>query len=34
MIRHNIGTPLKQNKYIFDIPIPFFHNLYSARVAQ
>jgi hypothetical protein len=20
-IRHNIGTPLKHNKYIFDIPI-------------
>jgi hypothetical protein len=28
LIRHNIGTPLKHNKYIFDIPIPFCHNLY------
>ena len=23
LIRHNIGTPLKHDKYIFDIPIPF-----------
>ena len=28
LIRHNIGAPLKHNKYIFDIPIPFCHNLY------
>ena len=28
LIRHNVGTPLKHNKYIFDIPIPFCHNLY------
>ena len=27
-IRHNIGTHLKHNKYIFDIPIPFCHNFY------
>ena len=26
LIRHNVGTPLKHNKYIFDIPIPFHHN--------
>ena len=30
LIRHNIGTP---NKYIFDIPIPFCHNL-SATFKQ
>jgi hypothetical protein len=35
LIRHNIGTPLKHNKYIFDIPIPFCHNLYlSATFKQ
>jgi hypothetical protein len=35
LIRHNIGTPLKHNKYIFDIPIPFCHNLYlSAAYKQ
>ena len=28
LIRHHVGTPLKHNKYIFDIPIPFCHNLY------
>ena len=28
LIRHNIGTSLKHNKYMFDIPIPFCHNLY------
>jgi hypothetical protein len=28
LIRHNIGTHLKHNKYIFDILIPFCHNLY------
>ena len=28
LIHHNIGNPLKHNKYIFDIPIPFCHNLY------
>ena len=30
LIRHNIGTSLKHNKYIFDIPIPFCHNLYQS----
>ena len=30
LIRHNIGNP---NKYIFDIPIPFCHNL-SATFKQ
>jgi hypothetical protein len=25
LICHNIGTPLKHDKYIFDIPIPFCH---------
>jgi hypothetical protein len=31
----NIGTHLKHNKYIFDIPIPFCHNLYlSATLKQ
>jgi hypothetical protein len=35
LIRHNIGTHLKHNKYIFDIPIPFCHNLYlSATLKQ
>ena len=35
LIRHNIGTRLKHNKYIFDIPIPFCHNLYlSATLKQ
>jgi len=28
LIRHNIGTHLKHNKYIFDISIPFCHPLY------
>jgi hypothetical protein len=28
LIRHNIGTHLKHNKYIFDISIPFCHHLY------
>jgi hypothetical protein len=28
LIRHNIGTYLKHKKYMFDIPIPFCHNLY------
>ena len=28
LIRHNIGTHLKYNKYIFDISIPFCHHLY------
>ena len=27
LIRHNIDTHLKHNKYIFDISIPFRHNL-------
>ena len=35
LIRHNIGTHLKHNKYIFDIPIPFCHNIYlSATLKQ
>ena len=35
MIRHNIDTPLKHNKYIFDIPILFCHHLYlSATLKQ
>ena len=35
MIYHDVGTLLKYNKYIFDIPIPFCHNLYlSATVKQ
>jgi hypothetical protein len=28
LICHNVGTSLKHNKYMFDIPIPFCHNLY------
>ena len=27
LIRHNIGTKLKLNKYIFDISIPFCHHI-------
>jgi hypothetical protein len=35
LIRHNIGTYLKLNKYIFDISIPFCHHLYlSATLKQ
>ena len=35
LIRHNIGTPLKHDKYIFDIPIPLCHHLYlSATLKQ
>jgi hypothetical protein len=35
LIRHNIGTHLKHNKYIFDISIPFCHRLYlSATLKQ
>ena len=35
LIRHNIGTKLKPNKYIFDISIPFCHHLYlSATLKQ
>ena len=35
LIRHNIGTHLKLNKYIFDISIPFCHHLYlSANLKQ
>jgi hypothetical protein len=35
LIRHNIGTHLKHNKYIFDISIPFCHHLYlSATLKQ
>ena len=32
LIRHNIGTSLKHNKYIFDIPIPFCHHLYLSAI--
>jgi hypothetical protein len=28
LIRHNIGTRLKLNKYVFDISIPLCHHLY------
>ena len=28
LIRHNIGTCLKLNKYVFDISIPLCHHLY------
>jgi hypothetical protein len=35
MIRHTIDTPLKHNKYSYDIPIPFCHHLYlSATFKQ
>ena len=35
LIRHNIGTHLKLNKYIFGISIPFCHHLYlSATLKQ
>ena len=35
LIRHNIGTHLKHNKYIFDISFPFWHHLYlSATLKQ
>jgi hypothetical protein len=35
LIRHNIGTKLKLNKYIFDISIPFCHHHYlSATLKQ
>ena len=35
LIRHNIGTHLKLNKYIFYISIPFCHHLYlSATLKQ
>jgi hypothetical protein len=35
LICHNIGIPLKHDKYIFDIPIPFCHPLYlSATLKQ
>jgi hypothetical protein len=35
LICHNIGTYLKHNKYMFDIPNPFCHNLYlSATFKQ
>ena len=35
LIRHNIVTHLKHNKYIFDISIPFCHHLYlSATLKQ
>jgi hypothetical protein len=35
LIRHNIGTHLIHNKYIFDISIPFCHHLnLSATLKQ
>ena len=36
LIRHNIGTHLKHNKYIFDISIPLFHIFFylSATLKQ
>ena len=35
LIRHNIDTDLKHNKYIFDISITFCHHLYlSATLKQ
>jgi hypothetical protein len=35
LIRHNIDTHLKYNKYIFDISIPFCHHFYlSATLKQ
>ena len=35
LICRNVGTPLKLNKYIFDIHIPFCYNLYlSATFKQ
>jgi hypothetical protein len=35
LFHHNSGTPLKHNKYIFDIPIPFCHHLFlSATLMQ
>ena len=34
LIHHNIGTPLKHNKYIFDIPIPLYHHLLTQLVLQ
>jgi hypothetical protein len=34
LICHNVGIPLKHNKYIFDIPIPFCHNLCSCAVTK
>jgi hypothetical protein len=33
-IRHNIGTHLKHNKYIFDISIPFCHHLYLSTILK
>jgi hypothetical protein len=34
LIRHNIGTHLKYNKYIFDISIPFCHHLYLCAILK
>jgi hypothetical protein len=34
LIRHNIGTKLKLNKYIFDISIPFCHHLYLSETLK
>jgi hypothetical protein len=34
LIRHNIGTHLKLNKYIFDISIPFCHHLYLSAILK
>jgi hypothetical protein len=30
----HIGTHLKHNKYIFDIPIPFCHNIYLSATLK
>jgi hypothetical protein len=34
LIRHNIGTKLKLNKYIFDISIPFCHHLHLSATLR
>jgi hypothetical protein len=34
LIRHNIGTHLKLNKYIFDISTPFGHHLYQSATLK
>jgi hypothetical protein len=30
-IKEDVPTPLKHNKYIFDIPIPFCHYPYPSK---
>jgi hypothetical protein len=34
LIRHNIGTHLEHNEYIFDISIPFCHHLYLSTTLK